>query len=123
MTWQEAEEKVAKLYKGVRQKGSGNSNNPARKQDVISASHLIEVKHTANNLGHRINKDLLLAVRQRAARLGLAPVFAVVFDYGQYAVMVHADVDDVLEFHKADGRKTVTVYPGGVLAPWKVEYL
>jgi len=122
MTWQEAEAAVARLYEGELQKGSGCSRNPARKQDVISATHLVEVKHTCAT-GHRVNKDLLLAIRQRAARLGLAPAFAVVFDHRQYAVVVHADVDAVLEEHKDDGRKTVTIYPGGMKPLWKTEYI
>ena len=123
MTWEDAEEAVAVLYGGERQRGSGCSRSPTRKQDVVSETHLVEVKHTFANLGHRVSKDLLLTIRQRAARLGLAPAFAVVFDYRQYAVVAHADVDAVLDKHKDDGRKTVTIHPGGMESPWRMEYI
>ena len=119
MNWKQAETVVAELYGGHVQPGSGCSRNIHKKQDAVSDTHLVEVKYTKAN-SYRANGDLFLAIRQRAARIGLIPAFAVVFDRGSFSVVWHVDIEAV--YPLKEGTKTLLVKWEEMRDPWKMEY-
>lgn len=119
MTWQEAEKVVAKLYNGWVQPGSGWSRNLHKKQDVLSETYLVEVKYTRRD-SRRVSGDLLLTVRERAAKIGKIPAFAVVFDRETFAVIRHVDVDSIYPLQER--AKSLLVKWEEMPTPWKTEY-
>jgi len=116
LEWERAEDVVAELYLARRQPGSGNMRGLLTKQDAISGTHLIEVKSKRTDKRYSLKRDTLVSLRTRAARLGRAPVIAVVFEGTGCLIILHADADDVLA---AMGKRKCMTVQTEMPAPWK----
>lgn len=117
--WQIAEMKVAELFEGKVQPGSGCSIDSLHKRDVITKTQLIEVKFTQKDVCV-VKRSCLEALVDQAAKLGKAPLIVCVFGKEFPWKILYAEARKLLDITKANSLRVKNTSRG---KPWKTLWI